>query len=73
MIAAPWYVVLKAQQCSDCKADALEMAVDLCAEHVDEPADFDEERAVLVDLAREHGLAAACRALFNLNEFTFVD
>ncbi|MFM7074971.1 MAG: DUF1553 domain-containing protein [Planctomycetaceae bacterium] len=36
-------------------------------------APTDEERAVLVDLAREHGLAAACRALFNLNEFTFVD
>ncbi len=32
-----------------------------------------EERAVLVDLVRRHGLANACRAIFNLNEFSFVD
>jgi hypothetical protein len=32
----------------------------------------DEQRA-LSDYGREHGLANACRLLFNLNEFTFVD
>ena len=32
-----------------------------------------EERALLLELARDHGLPAACRALLNLNEFTFVD
>lgn len=32
-----------------------------------------EERLVMVSYAREHGLAAACRILFNLNEFVFLD
>ena len=31
------------------------------------------EAAALVELARGHGLPAVCRALYNLNEFTFVD
>jgi hypothetical protein len=31
------------------------------------------ERAALVDYARKHGLANACRLLFNTNEFLFVD
>jgi hypothetical protein len=33
----------------------------------------DEERAAVVAYARSRGLAAACRLLFNLNEFVFVD
>lgn len=33
----------------------------------------DEERAVLLDYTERHGLANACRLLFNLNEFAFVD
>jgi len=32
-----------------------------------------EERAALVALTEAHGLANTCRALFNLNEFSFVD
>jgi mono/diheme cytochrome c family protein len=32
-----------------------------------------EEKQMLVDYARQFGLANACRVLFNLNEFTFVD
>ncbi|WP_206352150.1 PSD1 and planctomycete cytochrome C domain-containing protein [Tautonia rosea] len=32
-----------------------------------------DERSVMVAYAHEHGLAAACRILFNLNEFVFVD
>ena len=32
-----------------------------------------EERAALTAYARQHGLANACRLLFNLSEFTFVD
>jgi hypothetical protein len=31
------------------------------------------ERQTLEALARQHGMANACRVLFNLNEFTFVD
>ena len=33
----------------------------------------DEELAPLVEYARRHGLANACRVLLNLNEFVFVD
>jgi hypothetical protein len=33
----------------------------------------EEEATVLVALARSHGLAAVCRTLVNLNEFTFID
>jgi hypothetical protein len=33
----------------------------------------DSERATLADYARKHGLANACRVIFNLNEFVFVD
>jgi hypothetical protein len=29
--------------------------------------------AAVADHARKHGLPAACRLLFNLNEFVFVD
>jgi len=32
-----------------------------------------EEHAILVAYARQHGLAATCRVLFNSNEFLFVD
>jgi hypothetical protein len=32
-----------------------------------------EERAALADYARKHGLAAACRLVFNMNEFVFID
>src|SRR5262249_16555941 len=32
-----------------------------------------EERAALAEYARKHGLANACRLLFNMNEFVFVD
>ena len=32
-----------------------------------------EERAAVTAHARKHGLAAACRVLFNANEFVFVD
>ena len=33
----------------------------------------DEEKRALVDYGQRHGLANACRILFNLNEFVFVD
>ena len=36
-------------------------------------APTDEERGVLVEVLRSHGLPAVCRTLVNLNEFTFVD
>jgi hypothetical protein len=32
-----------------------------------------EERAALMDFAAKHGLAAACRLVFNMNEFVFID
>ena len=32
-----------------------------------------EESSTLADHARQHGLASACRLIFNLNEFVFVD
>jgi hypothetical protein len=32
-----------------------------------------EERDALVDYAKKHGLAKACRVLFNANEFVFID
>jgi hypothetical protein len=32
-----------------------------------------EERAALAEYARKHGLANACRLVFNMNEFVFVD
>jgi hypothetical protein len=32
-----------------------------------------EERTLLCDYARKHGLANACRLIFNTNEFAFVD
>jgi hypothetical protein len=32
-----------------------------------------EEKAALADHARKHGLANACRLLFNANEFVFID
>ena len=32
-----------------------------------------EERAALTEYARTHGLANACRVLFNVSEFVFVD
>jgi aconitase B len=32
-----------------------------------------EERAALVSLTEAHGLANTCRAILNLNEFSFVD
>ena len=32
-----------------------------------------EEQANLLAYAQQHGLANACRVLFNLNEFAFVD
>jgi hypothetical protein len=31
------------------------------------------KKSALTEYARQHGLANACRLLFNLNEFTFVD
>ena len=31
------------------------------------------EKTVLAEFARKHGLAAACRLLFNANEFVFID
>jgi hypothetical protein len=31
------------------------------------------ERRALTDYARKHGLANACRLLFNTNEFMFID
>jgi hypothetical protein len=33
----------------------------------------DDERAMLDQYATEHGMAALCRLIFNLNEFSFVD
>ena len=36
-------------------------------------APTDGERAMLTAYAREHGVANACRVIFNLNEFSFVD
>jgi hypothetical protein len=36
-------------------------------------APADEERAVLTAYAREHGMENACRMVFNLNEFAYVD
>lgn len=33
----------------------------------------DDELSSMVDYAEEHGEAAACRLLFNLNEFVFID
>ncbi|HVU86644.1 MAG TPA: DUF1553 domain-containing protein, partial [Pirellulales bacterium] len=33
----------------------------------------DEEARLLVDYAAQHGLANACRLIFNMNEFVFVD
>ena len=36
-------------------------------------APTDEERGVLLELLRSHGLPAVCRTLVNLNEFTFID
>jgi hypothetical protein len=33
----------------------------------------DDERVVLAEIADKHGLANACRLIFNLNEFVFVD
>jgi hypothetical protein len=36
-------------------------------------APTDEERGVLLELLRSHGLPTVCRTLVNLNEFTFVD
>jgi hypothetical protein len=32
-----------------------------------------EEAAALVEVAKAHGLANVCRAILNLNEFSFVD
>jgi hypothetical protein len=32
-----------------------------------------DELATLVEIARAHGPANACRTIFNLNEFSFVD
>ncbi|MEM8736248.1 MAG: DUF1553 domain-containing protein, partial [Planctomycetota bacterium] len=32
-----------------------------------------DEHRVLLDVAREHGLDNACRLIFNLNEFSFID
>jgi hypothetical protein len=32
-----------------------------------------EERSGLMDYIGQHGLANACRVVFNLNEFTFID
>jgi len=32
-----------------------------------------DERAALVPLTEAHGLANTCRAVLNLNEFSFVD
>ena len=32
-----------------------------------------EEKANLAAYAQQHGLANACRVIFNLNEFAFVD
>jgi len=32
-----------------------------------------DERAALVPLTQAHGLANTCRAILNLNEFSFVD
>jgi hypothetical protein len=32
-----------------------------------------EELAPLVEYAEQHGLANACRVIFNLNEFVFID
>ena len=47
MRPAPWYVVLKAQHCTDCASNSLDMTVDLCDAHVGEPTGPVEERAVL--------------------------
>ena len=33
----------------------------------------DEEQRLLAGYAEQHGLAAACRVIFNSNEFMFVD
>ena len=33
----------------------------------------DAERAAAVELIRQHGLAALCRALYNANEFVYVN
>ncbi len=33
----------------------------------------ERERAILLELVREHGLPQVCRSLFNANEFIFVD
>ena len=32
-----------------------------------------QEKTQLSAFAQQHGLANACRVLFNLNEFTFID
>ncbi|WP_153556508.1 DUF1553 domain-containing protein [Roseimaritima sediminicola] len=41
-------------------------------EAIGRPPDKAEQIAI-VDVARQHGLANACRLMFNLNEFSFVD
>ena len=55
------------------EADDLEGQLDAAFEYALARRASDTERATLAAYAEEHGLAAACRLIFNLNEFMFVD
>ena len=69
MLSMSKHLAERLAKCSAESADHLRLAFRLClARNPDE-----QELRMLVEYQRKHGLANACRLIFNLNEFTFVD
>ena len=50
-------------------ADKVAVAFALALQRVPRP----DERLLCEDLLKKHGIPALCRALFNLNEFVYLD
>ncbi|MEW4570849.1 PSD1 and planctomycete cytochrome C domain-containing protein [Tautonia sp. JC769] len=69
MIARSEDLASRVQQVADEPGGRVDAAYRLALARAPTP----EEREVMVGYAERHGLAAACRILFNLNEFMFVD
>lgn len=53
--------------------ESLEQQVALCMEQTLGRAPTDVEQNLLVNLARQYGMAEVCRLMWNLNEFHFID
>ena len=49
------------------------MAARVSAASLRSRAEESEEKSLLMDYSRKHGLANTCRLMWNMNEFLFID